>query len=311
MIFNLLCRLPSWIKFDSAKLPSAKAIAPTDPGQVLSRPAAHDPSQMRRGETLAKRGVPKAMHHVYLVRFALGQSACAGADRVDETKMGYCKQAHAAARRPSVSPSSPRSRSPSVDSEAGVDPSARKSVVDWGRAIAQHWDSGSQGRAPRPDSLMQPAEHMVWEGQCQRELMHRSCASEASEYPERGASESIVEVSVTRGAIDSKDRQASDAGQVGASTAVATVSGDAHVARQPTRSAPRTTIRNDAEGGSARSVLGVGTDEGHCGGAPADAADAASSDSPVLCVPFFEQNKRKRSTKTKMHIHHHTEHALL
>ena len=46
------------------------------------------------------------------------------------------------------SPGTPPLRSPSVDSEASVSPTARERVVLWGRSIARHWASGRSGRAP-------------------------------------------------------------------------------------------------------------------------------------------------------------------
>ena len=52
----------------------------------------------------------------------------------------------AEARSPSVD--TPPLRSPSVDSEADISPTARERVVLWGRSIAAHWASGRSGRAP-------------------------------------------------------------------------------------------------------------------------------------------------------------------
>ena len=193
-----------------------------------------------------------------------------------------------AATRASVSLDTPRSRSPSVDSEADVVPSERRFAVEWGRAIARHWASGSQGRAPRPSLVLQPEDHVALEVQAQRERMRRDEACSIFESQACSASEPMSEASDTLGAADTEDSQPSHAGQAATSGEAAMTSADAYGASQPPQSSPPTSTLSAEGGGAARSVSGVGNEGGLCGDEAADDPDGASSDSdsPVFGVPF-------------------------
>ena len=61
------------------------------------------------------------------------------------TRQGERVRQHKRAR----SPSTPRARSVSVDSEVDIVRSQRDQVIQQARRISKHWDSGAPGRAPR------------------------------------------------------------------------------------------------------------------------------------------------------------------
>ena len=194
-----------------------------------------------------------------------------------------------AARHRSISPRTPRSRSPSVDSEADVVPAARRFAVAWGLSIARHWASGSQGRAARPPLVLRSADSAALD--VQRERVLRSDASHVVS-PQRNASEVITD-NQGEGDISGETRRGHAGSGGEASKASAPVaSAGAVVLRSPLRSARQAMSMNAADGGAAASSQSrCAVEAGQLGG-----GTDASSDSPEVCpVPTWGQQKRRRN----------------
>ena len=247
---------------------------------LLSRPAA----------AKAGNGNARARQAAHASQVGRGQRASSDRDgRSMQAENEQSPQFGPAARHQSIRPCMPRSRSPSVDSEADVVPAARRSAVAWGRSIARHWASGSQGRARRPRLVLGSADNAALN--IQRERLLRADASNVLVSPQRDTSDIITD---NEGGCDiSEERGHGHAGSEATRSSAPAASAGAVMQRSPLRSAREGMSTNAADSGAAaasstdRCAGGVGQLEG--------GADA-SSDSPEVCpVPTWAQKISRRN----------------